>query len=71
MAKKSSKIKLPVRDKMVRTHRISFLLNDKEMDAVNRYVKRYRVQNKSRFYRETLIRAILKQFDEDAPTLFD
>lgn len=71
MAKKSSKIKVNIREKMVRKHRISFLLNDKEMDAVNRYVKRYRVQNKSRFYRETLIRTILKQFDEDAPTLFD
>ena len=70
MAKKKTKIILKQREKLVRTHRISFLLNDKEMDAVNRYVSRYKVQNKSRFYRETLIRAILKQFDEDAPTLF-
>ena len=60
-----------MREKMVRKNRISFLLNDKEMDAVNRYVKRYRVQNKSRFYRETLIRAILQQCDEDSPTLVD
>lgn len=71
MAKKSSKIKVNIREKMVRKHRITFLLNDKEMAAVNRYVSRYRVQNKSRLIRETLIRAILKQFDEDAPTLFD
>lgn len=71
MAKKKTQIVLKQRNKLVRIHRITFLLNDKEMDAVNRYVKRYRVQNKSRFYRETLIRAILKQFDEDAPTLFD
>ncbi len=70
MAKKKTQIVLKQREKLVRTHRISFLLNDKEMDAVNRYVSRYKVQNKSRFYRETLIRAILKQFDEDAPTLF-
>ena len=70
MAKKKTQIVLKQREKLVRTHRISFLLNDKEMDAVNRYVRRYKVQNKSRFYRETLIRAILKQFDEDAPTLF-
>jgi metal-responsive CopG/Arc/MetJ family transcriptional regulator len=71
MAKKSPQIKVAVREKMVRKNRITILLNDKEMEAVNRYVKRYRVQNKSRFVRETLIRAILKQFDEDAPTLFD
>jgi hypothetical protein len=71
MAKKKTQIVLKQREKLVRTHRISFLLNDKEMDAVNRYVSRYKVQNKSKFYRETLIRAILKQFDEDAPTLFD
>ncbi|MEE0972678.1 MAG: hypothetical protein U0L34_00900 [Paludibacteraceae bacterium] len=70
MAKKKTQIVLKQREKLVRTHRISFLLNDKEMDAVNRYVSRYKVQNKSKFYRETLIRAILKQFDEDAPTLF-
>ena len=70
MAKKKTQIILKQREKLVRTHRISFLLNDKEMDAVNRYVSRYKVQNKSKFYRETLIRAILKQFDEDAPTLF-
>lgn len=70
MAKKKTQIILKQREKLLRTHRISFLLNDKEMDAVNRYVSRYKVQNKSKFYRETLIRAILKQFDEDAPTLF-
>ena len=70
MAKKKTQIVLKQREKLVRTHRISFLLNDKELDAVNRYVSRYKVQNKSKFYRETLIRAILKQFDEDAPTLF-
>lgn len=71
MAKKKAKIVVKAREKLVRKHRITFLLNDKEMDAVNRYVARYRVQNRSKFYRETLIRAILKQFDEDAPTLFD
>jgi len=70
MAKKKKQIVPRQREKMVRKHRISFLLNDKELDAVHRYVSRYKVQNKSKFYRETLIRAILKQFDEDAPTLF-
>ena len=38
---------------------------------LDRYCERYGVQNRSRFVRETLMRAILKQMDRDNPTLFD
>jgi hypothetical protein len=31
---------------------------------------KYKVKNKSKFVRETLIKTILKQFEEDHPTLF-
>ncbi len=57
--------------KMLRTHKHFFSLNDKENKALERYVSRYKVRNKSRFIRETLMFAILKKFDEDHPTLFD
>lgn len=54
-----------------RTQRLSILLNEKEEKMLDRYCERYGVQNRSRFVRETLMRAILKQMDRDNPTLFD
>ena len=54
-----------------RTHRVDILLNDSEMRALERYCEKYNVKNRSRFVRETLMRNILKQFDKDAPTLFE
>jgi len=57
-------------DQMKRVHRQSFLLNSREMRAINRYCEKYKVSNKSRFIRETIVKAILKKFDDDHPTLF-
>jgi len=55
---------------MKRVHRQSFLLNEREMRAIDRYCERYKVNNRSRFIRETVVTAILKKFDDDHPTLF-
>lgn len=54
-----------------RSHRVSIMLNDSEMRALERYCARYTVSNRSRLIRETLMRNILKRFDTDNPTLFD
>lgn len=54
-----------------RAHRISILLNDSEMKALEKYCDRYTVSNRSKLIRETLMRNILKRFDTDNPTLFD
>ncbi len=54
-----------------RTHRVSIMLNDSEMRALEKYCERYTVSNRSRLIRETLMRDILKRFDADNPTLFD
>ena len=54
-----------------RKNRVSILLNDSEMRALNRYCEKYNVRNRSRFVRETLMRNILQQFEKDTPTLFD
>lgn len=53
-----------------RSHRHVFLLNDQEERALERYCRRYRVGNKSKFIREAVINTILRRFDEDHPTLF-
>jgi hypothetical protein len=45
--------------------------NNKELKAIDFYCKKYRVENKTRFMREAIIKVILKKFDEDYPTLWD
>lgn len=47
------------------------MLNSREMRAVNIYCQRYRIRNKSRFLRETIMNAILRRFDEEMPSLFE
>jgi hypothetical protein len=55
----------------LRTHRQIFTLNDEENKALNRYISKYKITNKSKFIRETLMLAIIRKFEEDHPTLFD
>ena len=57
--------------KAPREHRSSILLNDKEQQTLDRFCEKYGISNRSRLIRETLIRAILKQLENDQPTLFD
>lgn len=59
------------RKRAPRHHRVSILLNDSEMKALNKYCERYTVSNRSKLIRETLMHNILKRFDHDNPTLFD
>ena len=47
------------------------MLNNRELRALNVYCQRYRVANKSRFLRETVMKAILKRFDEESPSLWE
>ena len=70
MCAKKREILVPVREKLARKHKITFMLNDKEMEAIENYLSRYRIKNKSRFYRETIVRHILKQMEKDTPELF-
>lgn len=69
MAKKN--ITTPIKRKALRTHKHLFTLNDEENKAMLRYIAKYKVINKSKFIRETLMIAIIKKFEEDHPTLFD
>jgi hypothetical protein len=47
------------------------MLNNREMRALGIYCSRYRVKNKSEFLRETVMKAILKRFEEEHPTLWE
>ena len=57
--------------KQPRNHRVTIMLNDSEQRALNKYCDQYVVRNRSKLIRETLMRNILKRFDDDNPTLFD
>jgi hypothetical protein len=46
------------------------MLNNEEYKTVERYLAKYKIANKSRWYRETILSHILKTLEEDYPTLF-
>ena len=57
------------KEKLIRKHIVQFQLNDKELNVLNKFIKKYRIKNKSKLIRETLFSYILEQFDKDYPTL--
>lgn len=64
--------RIPNKEKQLkRENRISVMLNNREARALGIYCTRYRVKSKSEFLRETLMKAILKRFDEEHPSLWE
>ena len=63
-------VKLNARPKP-RTKKVVFTLNDEEYDLIQFYLKKYKITNRSRWYRETIINHMLKKMDQDYPSLFD
>ena len=55
----------------VRSERYSFLVNATEKQTIENYLRKYRINNRSRWMRETLITFIIKNLDQDYPTLFN
>ncbi len=55
---------------MKRTHRIAIQLNDYEMKTLDRFCNDYGVSNRSRFFRETVLRKMISIFENNYPTLF-
>ena len=54
-----------------RVHRSTFMLTDEENSAIEKYCKKYKIKNKSKFMREAVLRTVMERFLEDYPTLFD
>ncbi len=46
------------------------MLSDEEMDVINFYLRKYKISNRSRWFRETIMSHIFKNMDMDYPTLF-
>jgi hypothetical protein len=58
-------------DSLKRTSRFSVMLNSREARALNIYCARYRIKNRSEFMRETIMKAILKRFEDEHPSLWE
>lgn len=56
---------------MVRKHIVSISLNDHELKALEKYCAKYKISNRTRFIRESLMKVILTRMSEDYPTLFE
>ena len=54
-----------------RERRIAFMLNDTEYNAIERYLRKYKITNKSNWYRSTILAHVWKIMEEDYPTLFN
>jgi hypothetical protein len=65
------KLRKPRETDLLRKNRQTLLLNNRELKAIETYCDKYKIKNKSRFMRETILTAVLKKFDEDYPTLFE
>ena len=68
---KKEYMSLSSRHQLKRRHTVQFLFNDLELKAFEKYCKKYRIKNKSKFIRETVMTEVLEQFDKDYPSLFD
>jgi hypothetical protein len=66
--KKKKKIDQP---KSPRVHRITFMLNNDEQKALLSHFSKYKIENKSRWYREIIFTHVLRTLEENYPTLFD
>lgn len=53
-----------------RERRMSILMSDDEQMIVDHYLDKYKITNKSRWLRETILMFIHKNMEEDYPTLF-
>ena len=58
-------------EKLIRSSRVSLLFNQREREAIELYCQKYKISNRSKFMRETILTEVLKRFDEDYPTLFE
>ena len=56
--------------KPARRHRKVVSFNDSELEVVNAFCKKYKIDNHAKFIREAVISTILRKTEEDHPTLF-
>lgn len=55
---------------LVRNYRQVILFNEKEMNAIDEYCRRFKIKSKSAMLRQAVMERILGDLDENHPTLF-
>jgi hypothetical protein len=60
-----------VDENLKRKKRKTICFNSYEIEALNKYFKKYKVDNHSKLMREAILKTILKKFSDDYPTLWD
>ena len=55
----------------IRHTRLTCLVSDEEIRIIDSYLRKYKIENKSRWMRETLLAFIHQNLDQDYPTLFN
>ncbi len=58
-------------ENLLRRNKHSIMFNNREMQAIEAYCKKYKVDNKSGFMRKTILTEVLSRFDRDYPSLFE
>jgi hypothetical protein len=70
MKKGAKKCSRAYAEPVKRERRMSILLSDEEQQIIDRYLDKYKITNKSRWLRETVLMFIHKNMEDDYPTLF-
>lgn len=60
----------PAAQVLRRNKRVSFMLNEEEYKKINSYLAKYKITNRSRWFRETMLSHIHIVLLKDYPTLF-
>jgi hypothetical protein len=67
----ASRRRIAPNENLKRKTKKTILLNNLEVQALEKYFKKYKVANQSKFIRETIMKVVLKKFSDDYPTLWD
>ncbi|MBO7260640.1 MAG: hypothetical protein J6U97_04025 [Bacteroidaceae bacterium] len=54
----------------IRDRRITCLISEEEERIIEHYLRKYKITNRSRWMRETILAFIMKNLEQDYPTLF-
>ena len=60
----------PISMRNRRIYRQSMVLNSSEMSTVEFFCNKYKIQNRAKFFRETIMTAVLQKLEQDHPRLF-
>lgn len=71
MKKRTNTNTSPAEQPLSRDFRLSFTMNEKEYNAVSRYLDKYRISDRNRWLRETILYHVLQKMEENHPTLFN